>query len=100
MSDPLNDGLSPSETISRAARIQSFLSDDAITAALGKLERKYYEEFKQAATDADRLRAQSRAIVLADFLTEMQVILSAGERETLRVYDEQKHTQQRARPNP
>lgn len=98
MSDNLNDGLSPSETIARAARVQGFLADDAITAALGKLERKYYEDFKKADTDASRLRAQSRAVVLADFLNEMQIILDAGERETLRIHHEQQ--QLRARPNP
>jgi hypothetical protein len=74
MSDP------SAETLVRDAnRVREFLADDAISASLGRMERRYYEEFVGATSSEERIRAQAKAVVLRDFLSEMAVTLDRGE---------------------
>lgn len=72
-----------SAAIQAAMRVQAFIKDDAIAAAMGRLERKYYEEFKQSKSSEDRVRSWAKASVLDDFLNELQIVIDTGEREVL-----------------
>lgn len=72
-----------SAAIQAAIRVDAFLKDDAIATALGRLERRYYEEFKQAKSSEDRVRSWAKANVLDDFLHELQIVKDTGEREAI-----------------
>ena len=68
-----------SQAIQNAMRVQNFLKDDAVSAAIGRLERKYFEEFKKAESSEARVRAWSKATLLDDFLNELQIVIDTGE---------------------
>lgn len=71
------------DAIQAAARVDSFLKDDAITGALSRMERRYYEEFKAADSSEKRVTAWAKAHHLDDFLTELRIVISTGEHEVL-----------------
>lgn len=73
-----------SAAIDAARRVDAFLKDEAIATALGRLERRYYEEFKQADSAETRIRAWAKASVLDGFLLELQIVKDSGELETLK----------------
>jgi hypothetical protein len=68
-----------SAAIQAAMRVSNFLKDEAVSAAIGRLERRYFEEFKKAESSEARVRAWSKANLLDDFLNEMQIVIDTGE---------------------
>ena len=75
--------VTPEQAIQHAAKVEQFLKDDAISGAFARLERRYYEAFKQADSSEKRVTAWAKANVLDDFLTELRIIISTGERFVL-----------------
>lgn len=66
------------EQASRGERVEQFLKDEAVQEVLAKLEKKYYEEFKQARTAEGRESAHAKALVLDDFTTSVRAIVDTG----------------------
>jgi hypothetical protein len=74
---------SKEELLSDGMRIENFKNDPIVSGAIGKLERKYYEEFKSSKTSEDRVRSWAKAQVLDDFLNELNVVVGAGQRASI-----------------
>lgn len=74
------DERSPLETVQDAARIDAFVNDETVAAALGRMNGLCYEEFRTAKDDEARRMAQAKALVLEGFLTELRSVVVAGER--------------------
>ena len=72
---------SAEEIIRDAQRISDFLKDDAIAAALSRMERRFYEEFIAADSSEKRVTAWAKANVLRNFEAELQIVMDAGEIE-------------------
>lgn len=75
--------MSVEQAIQTAARVDQFLKDEAIAGALSRMERRYYEEFKAADSAEKRVTAWAKAHNLDDFLAELRIVISTGEREVL-----------------
>lgn len=73
----------PDQIIRDAERIKAFVEDDAVSGAMSRLERRYYEQFKSADSSEQRVKAWACATVLDHFLLELRVTISAGEAEVL-----------------
>lgn len=79
---------SPETKVRAAERIKEFLADDAVAACLGRLERKYYEQFIAADSSEARVKAWAAANVLRDFHSQLQSVVTDGanaEHEILRI---------------
>jgi len=70
---------SPEFRAARASRINQFLGDDAVTWVFSRMERQYYEEFKNADSSEKRVTAWAKAKALSDFEKELKGILDDGE---------------------
>lgn len=73
------------QAIHAAARVDQFLKDDAISGALSRMERRYFEEFKHADSSEKRVTAWAKAKVLDDFLAELRIVIDTGERAVLEI---------------
>lgn len=92
--------MTPSERINAKQTIETFLKDDVIAGVLAKMERKYYEEFKQAMTSEERVRAWSKANLLDDFVHGMAAVVESGKAALLEMAAEQKNAERRKRGHP
>jgi hypothetical protein len=84
--------MTPETIIRLAAKADQFLKDEVFTGALLRLERKYFEEFKQTKTSEERIRAWAKAAVLDDFKEQLRIVIDAGEREVLTADAEARRT--------
>ena len=72
-----------SDVLDTAQRIELFLKDDAVQAAISAMKEQNYKLFLGATTAEARAMAQAQAIVLEGFETMLRATVSAGERERL-----------------
>ena len=70
---------SPEQLIADASRLTAFLADEAIEAALSRMERRFYEDFINADSSEKRVTTWAKATVLRDFERELRSITDAGE---------------------
>lgn len=63
-------------------RIELFLADEAVQAALKAMKEQNYRLFVTAPDEKGRAMAQAQALVLEQFETMMHATVDAGERET------------------
>lgn len=71
--------MSQDRRVREGHRITEFLNDDVVGACLGKLERKYYEQFVAADSSEARVRAWACAVVLRDFHQHLQSVVTDGQ---------------------
>jgi len=70
-----------SEITEAGQRIEAFLRDDAVQAALLAMKDYNYTLFVGAVDDRGRQMAQAQALVLAEFERSMRATVDAGQRE-------------------
>lgn len=85
--------MTPEKAIQDAMRVQNFMKDDAIVAALAMMKWRNYDEFENAKSSEDRMRAQAKAVVLREFADALQVVIDAGELEALKIAEAVKKAQ-------
>lgn len=66
------------EQVRLSDRIESFLKDEGVKTAIGELEKRYFGEFKLAASDDARRLAQAKAVVLTDLALELRAVVDRG----------------------
>lgn len=71
-----------SEITDAARRIDQFLKDEAVQAAIAAMKKENYRLFLVADDAEARLMAQARALNLDQFETALRGLVDAGERET------------------
>jgi hypothetical protein len=86
---------SAADAIRDAARVDLFLRDDAIVMAFALMERRYYEEFKQADSSESRVRAWAKANVLDDFQAQLRIVVTNGEAAVFGLQADAKRKMQR-----
>lgn len=70
-----------SESVIKAAqRIELFLADEAVQAALQAMKEQNYELFRAAKDEEGRRMAQAQAIAMEAFESMMRQTVDAGER--------------------
>lgn len=75
----MNEKRSPEDILRDAQRIDAFLKDEAVSGALARMERRFYEEFIDARGADQRVLAWAKASVLRTFEIEIKSVLDAGE---------------------
>jgi aryl-alcohol dehydrogenase-like predicted oxidoreductase len=88
--------MSAEQKIRDAMRVREIMKDEVFVAALAGLKWRNYDEFENAASSEDRIRAQAKAVVLRDFLDAFQVVLDSGELEVLKIAEQAKKDARRA----
>ncbi len=71
------------ELVAKAARLEQFLAEPAVIEAVERLDRKYYEAFKQAVTAEEVAVVKARSSVLVDFFNELRVTVSGGKHTSI-----------------
>lgn len=64
--------------IDAARRVKAFLDDEAVREAFVMLEKRYFAEFKRAATPAEREQLHARVRALDDLFASVLGIVDAG----------------------
>lgn len=67
------------EEIGAYQRVEQFLADPAVKAAITKLRDGYYDEFRASKTSADRDYVHAKITVLDEFAGEMIRTIKVGE---------------------
>lgn len=60
-------------------RLEQFLKDEVIAAALSRMERRFYEEFVASTTSEERVRSWAKANVLREWERELKAALDDGQ---------------------
>jgi hypothetical protein len=74
--------ITPEQRIRDAQRIEQFLKDEVISAALTRMERRFYEEFVASTTSEERVRSWAKANVMKEWEREMKAALEDGKLAT------------------
>ena len=67
------------ELIDAGARIEAFVKDEAVQAAIAQMAAKNYTAFKEAKTPDELMKASAKAGVLDDFVHELQIVIDRGD---------------------
>lgn len=67
------------ELIDTGRRVEQFVKDPAVQAAVARMATQYYSDFKAAKTQDAMNIAHSKSSVLDEFLNEMQKDIDRGE---------------------